>query len=98
LWQKRRAAGKVPKPAMAHIANQQEPTMITEKTLKEFQEYMRSGKMGEDFECSGEERRMEMLDLLEMFMDVAEIADETATKLIFKNSQLGEMFGEGPKQ
>jgi hypothetical protein len=33
-----------------------------------------------------------------MFMDVAEIADETATKLIFKNSQLGEMFGEGPKQ
>jgi hypothetical protein len=72
--------------------------MITEKTLREFQEYMQSGKMGEDFECSGEERRVEMLDLLELFMDVAEIADKTATKLIFKNSQLGEMFGADPRQ
>ena len=71
--------------------------MITEKTLKEFQEYMQSGRMAEDFEYAGEERRMEMLDLLELFMDVAEIADETATKLIFKNSQLGEMFGTGPQ-
>ncbi len=72
--------------------------MITEKTLKEFQEYMQSGRMAEDFEYSGEERRMEMLDMLELFMDVAELADETATKLIFKNSQLGEMFGEEPRQ
>ena len=83
---------------MSRNANQQGTTMITEKTLKEFQEYMQSGKMGEDFECSGEERRMEMLDLLELFMNVADIADETATKLIFKNSQLGAMFDESLKQ
>ncbi len=70
--------------------------MITEKTLKAFQDYMQSGTMEEDFTCSGEERRMEMLDLLELFMDVAEVADETATRLIFKNSQLGEMFGKAP--
>ena len=72
--------------------------MITEKTLKEFQEYMQSGRMAEDFEYSGEERRMEMLDMLELFMDVAELADETATNHICKNSQLGEMFGEEPRQ
>ena len=83
---------------MAYTANQQGTPMITEKTLKAFQQYMQSGKMEEDFECSGEDRRMEMLDLLELFMDVSEIVDETATKLIFKNSQLGEMFGESPKQ
>ncbi len=68
--------------------------MISTKVLKEFQEYMQSGRMEEDFQYSGEERRMEMLDMLELFMDVAELADETATKLIFKNSQLGEMFGQ----
>lgn len=69
-------------------------TMITEKDLADFQTYMQSGQIEEDFEYSGEDRRFEMLDLLEKFMNVAEIADETATKLIFKNSQLGEIFGE----
>jgi len=68
--------------------------MITEKDLTDFQTYMQSGQIEEDFEYSGEDRRFEMLDLLEKFMNVAEIADETATKLIFKNSQLGEIFGE----
>ena len=69
-------------------------TMITKKDLTDFQIYMQSGQIEEDFEYSGEDRRFEMLDLLEKFMNVAEIADETATKLIFKNSQLGEIFGE----
>ncbi|WP_462325139.1 hypothetical protein [Desulfoplanes sp.] len=68
--------------------------MITLNALKAFQNYMQSGQMGKDFEYSSEERRHEMLDLLETFMNVAEIADETATKLIFKNSQLGDMFDE----
>ncbi len=68
--------------------------MITEKDLADFQRYMESGHIEEDFECSTEERRFEMLDLLEKFMDVAELADTTATRLIFKNSQLGELFGE----
>ena len=68
--------------------------MITEKDLNDFQTYIESGQLAEDFEYSAEDRRFEMLDLLEKFMDVAELADSTATKLIFKNSQLGEMFGE----
>ncbi|MCT4536234.1 hypothetical protein [Halodesulfovibrio sp.] len=61
--------------------------------LKELEEYMSSGRMQEDFECSPEERRFEMLEFLETLMDVAEIADDTATKLIFKNSQLGALTG-----
>ncbi|MFA6810899.1 MAG: hypothetical protein WCR47_07565 [Desulfoplanes sp.] len=68
--------------------------MITEKDLDDFTTYMQSGQMAEDFEYSGEDRRFEMLDLLEKFMNVAELANETATKLIFKGSQLGEIFGE----
>jgi hypothetical protein len=68
--------------------------MITEKDLDDFTTYMQSGQMAEDFEYSGENRRFEMLDLLEKFMNVAELADKTATKLIFKNSQLGTFFGE----
>lgn len=63
------------------------------KFLEELEEYMTSGRMAEDFEYSPEERRFEMLEFLEKFMDVAEIADETATKLIFKNSQLGAFMG-----
>lgn len=61
--------------------------------LEELEDYMTSGRMAEDFEFSPEERRFEMLEFLEKFMDVAEIADETATKLIFKNSQLGALIG-----
>jgi hypothetical protein len=34
-----------------------------------------------------------MLDYLERIMDLAEKADEVATKLIFKNSQLGALLG-----
>ncbi|SDN26954.1 hypothetical protein [Desulfonauticus submarinus] len=67
--------------------------MLNEKFLNELEDYLKSGKLEEDFEYSSEERRMEILDYLERVMDIAEIADEVATRLIFKNSQLGQMFG-----
>lgn len=67
------------------------------KYLRELEDYMSSGRMQEDFECSPEERRLEMLEFLETLMDIGEVADETATKLIFKNSQLGALMGT-PKQ
>ncbi|UZP67806.1 hypothetical protein N1030_02200 [Desulfovibrio mangrovi] len=62
------------------------------KYLQELGEYMSSGNMIEDFEYSPEERRYEMLEFLETLMDIAELADETATKMIFKN-QLEAMIG-----
>ena len=67
--------------------------MLNEKFLADLEEYLNSGRMEEDFEYSDEERKLEMLDYLERIMDLAEKADEVATKLIFKNSQLGVLLG-----
>ena len=67
--------------------------MLNEKFLADLEEYLNSGRMEEDFEYSDEERKLEMLDYLERIMDLAEKADEVATKLIFKNSQLGALLG-----
>ena len=67
--------------------------MLNEKFLADLEEYLNSGRMEEDFEYSDEERKLEMLDYLERLMDLAEKADEVATKLIFKNTQLGALLG-----
>jgi len=68
--------------------------MLDEAYLDTVKEYLTSGRLAEDFENSSEERRYEILDFLEKLMDVAEIADEVATQIIFKNSQLGQVLGE----
>lgn len=67
--------------------------MLNTQFLDQLEEYMTSGRMEDDFEYSPEERRLEILNFLERLMDVSDIADETATKLIFKNSQFGSMMG-----
>ncbi|KUJ95877.1 MAG: hypothetical protein PWR24_1539 [Desulfonauticus sp.] len=66
--------------------------MLNEKFLTDLENYLKSGQLEEDFKYSSEERRMEILDYLERLMDLAEVADEVATRLIFKNSALGQMF------
>jgi hypothetical protein len=66
--------------------------MLSEKYLNELEEYLKSGNLEEDFEYSSEERRIEILDYLERLMDLAELADETATRLIFKKTGLDQMF------
>lgn len=68
--------------------------MLNMKYLEELEEYMKSGDMEEDFKWSGEERRQEMLEFLEKLMDLGELADTTATAIIFKGSQLGALFGK----
>ncbi len=66
--------------------------MLSEKYLSDLEKYLKSGNLEEDFEYSSEERRIEILDYLERLMDLAEIADEIATRLIFKNTGFGQMF------
>jgi len=66
--------------------------MLNEKFLNDLEEYLKSGSLEQDFEYSSEERRLEILDYLERLMDLAELADETATRIIFKNSGLGHVF------
>ncbi|MBT8763848.1 hypothetical protein KFV02_07870 [Desulfohalobiaceae bacterium Ax17] len=72
--------------------------MLNEKFLEELEEYLKSGRLEEDFEYSAEDRRYEILDYLERLMDVAELADEVATRLIFKNSQLGQLFNSNAQK
>jgi hypothetical protein len=66
---------------------------LDEAYLDELKEYMKSGRLAEDFENSSEERRYEILDFLEKLMDIGEIADEAATRIIFKNTQLEAFLG-----
>lgn len=52
--------------------------------LEEMEGYIRSGRLEEDFKNGGESRRHYILELLEKLMDVADLADEAATRLIFR--------------
>ena len=68
--------------------------MLTVKDLEEFENYMRSGELETDFKDGCENDRYYLLELLEKFMDVAELADETATKVIFRG-QIGLLASAG---
>lgn len=52
--------------------------------LLELEEYIGSGTLTDDFMWSSEERRLEILAFLEKLMDLGELADEVATKIIFR--------------
>ncbi|MCH5276278.1 MAG: hypothetical protein J1E80_00420 [Desulfovibrionaceae bacterium] len=72
--------------------------MLNFKYLKEIETYMKSGEMEKDFTWSVEERRHEMLDFLDKLMDLGELADQTATAIIFKGSALGALMGTPKSQ
>ncbi len=55
-------------------------------------ETLRLGKIEESFSFASQERRYEILEFLESIMDAGELADEIATRLIFKNSGLAGLF------
>jgi hypothetical protein len=59
-------------------------TALDMKYLQEVEKYLRSGYYREDFLHSPEERRYEMLEFLEKLMELGELADETATRIIFR--------------
>ena len=67
--------------------------MIDMNYLLKVEDYLQSGRLAEDFENSPEERRIEMLEFLEKLMDIADLADEVASKIIFKDSYLGMLAG-----
>ena len=69
---------------------------LNSKYIKELYEYMNSGAMTEDFHFSGEERRFEMLEFLDLLMDLGEAADKAASEMIFRDSQLGLLAGGVP--
>ena len=58
--------------------------MLTVNDLEELETYMRSGELEADFKDGCENDRFYLLELLEKLMDVAELADATATRLIVR--------------
>ncbi len=66
--------------------------ILNKRYIEELEEYLNSGNLEEDFKWSVEERRGEILEFLEKLMDLGELADATATRIIFKG-QLGALVG-----
>ena len=62
--------------------------MITVKDLEKLEAYMRSGELETDFTDGCENDRYYLLELLEKLMDMGELADTTATRLIFRGLPL----------
>lgn len=69
--------------------------MIDIAYLEKIEAFITSGDLAFEFEHGDEEKRFAILDYLEKFMEVAELADETATKLIFKGNMLDQLAGAG---
>ncbi len=61
--------------------------------LEKLDAYFDSGDLEQDFEFADEEKRGRILDFLERLMDLSDKADQLATRLIFKDSELFEMLG-----
>jgi hypothetical protein len=67
--------------------------MLNMEYLEKLEKFMTSGDMKFEFDNGTEEKRFEILEFLEKLMDVAELADEQATKLIFKEGLLDQLSG-----
>lgn len=72
--------------------------MLDLATLDKIAEYFNSGDLEFDFEHGDEERRQIILECLERLMDLADQADELATKLIFKGGMLQALAGVKPQK
>ena len=62
--------------------------MLSVKDLEELERYIHSGELEADFRDGCENDRHYLLELLEKLMDVADLADATATRLIFRGLPL----------
>lgn len=58
--------------------------MLKMQDLLEFEDAIKSGRLEDCFRNGTEESRYQILELLEKFMDVSELADEAATRIIFR--------------
>jgi len=70
-----------------------EMQMLDHAHLDKIAEYFASGDLTFDFEHGDEARRQDILAYLEKLMDLADQADELATRLIFKGGMLQGLAG-----
>ncbi len=66
--------------------------------LEKLEAFFTSGDLAFEFEHGEEAKRLAILEYLEKLMDLAEIADELATKLIFKDGYLEMLAGAKPQK
>ncbi len=62
--------------------------MLDMQELDDFAEYIKSGQLEKDFKNAGEIERGRILELLDKIMDVSDLADEAATRMIFRGLPL----------
>lgn len=65
--------------------------MLTLKDLTALETRLKSGQVEIDFKYGTEQERVEILEFLEKIMDLADLADEVATRLIFRGLQAQDM-------
>lgn len=66
--------------------------------LEKLEAFITSGDLAFEFEHADEDKRFEILDYLEKLMEVAELADAQATKLIFKEGYLEALAGDNAQK
>lgn len=73
----RQLAGKL-------LANAGDTEMLSLADIHQLEQHMKSGELEKEFRQGPEEKRLEILEMLEGLMNAADIADEVATRLIFR--------------
>lgn len=61
--------------------------MLSIEDIEQFADKIRSGELEEEFRDSPEFKRHEILELLEKIMDLSDLCDEAATRMIFRTPQ-----------
>ncbi len=67
--------------------------MLDISYLEKLEAYFTSGDLKFDFDNGDEERRFAILEFLEKLMDLADTANDQATKLIFKDGFMEQLAG-----
>jgi hypothetical protein len=67
--------------------------LIDTAYLEKLRQYFDSGDLAFDFENASEADKGTILDFLETLMDLADLADATATRLIFKDTYADAALG-----
>ncbi|MGE4537672.1 MAG: hypothetical protein AB7D37_11395 [Desulfovibrio sp.] len=62
--------------------------LLDQTYLDKLRHYFESGDLVFDFENASEADKGEILDFLESLMDLSDLADATATRLIFKDAYM----------
>ena len=68
--------------------------LIDTAYLEKLRAYMESGDLAFDFDNASEDDKGVILDFLETLMDLSDLADATATRVIFKDAYLEAATGE----